>query len=372
MAGLIEIWRNWRDRRDLLRELRHERADALEWTYFKFRDDMIEALEALTREDLVRATQLWTEARERYPREASKSPLALEVLLGLRRFDEAEAMMKEGRTKSPGDQRFAIGLAEVARARGDHETAVQRWAMVRKQFPGVMKGYAVGVESLRALNRLPEAEALTRQTMTQFPQEVLGYMENARLADIKQDWEEALKRWDVVLTRFDHLSGYTGVAQAMVKFGRYDEADALLTRARVRYPADVSPGIGLALSAQARDDIPEAVVRWRNVAQRFPLQTVAVFNAAGALEKLGATEDAEVILREAVDHFPAEPRALTDLGMLLLRRRDFSAAAEAFAALRQTFPNNEAAYLRGAEALSQAGQPETADVLREEHRRRFN
>ncbi|WP_158923689.1 lipopolysaccharide assembly protein LapB [Acidisphaera sp. S103] len=332
---------------------------------------MTEALAALEIDDVRRAAEIWAEAVERYPNQTLDSHLAVNVLLGLRRFDEADALMQEGLRKSPNDQRCAIGLAHVARVRGDHESAAERWAKVRKQFPNVMDGYAFGVMALRGLNRLPDAEALTRQTMARFPDEVLGFMEYGRLADIQQDWDQALERWTVVLTRFDHLSGYTGAAQAMVKLGRYDEADALLARARVRYPIDPSVGIGLAISAQTKGDIPEAISRWKYMVQHFPMHIVAVFNAAGALDKLGATDDAEQVLRDAVDHFPREPRPMAELGMLLLRRRDFSGAAKAFATLRDVFPNNKEAYLRGAEALDQAGQLEEAELLRKDYRNRF-
>ena len=356
MASLIDIWRNWRERRDILRDIRRQQGDAREWAYFRFKDEMTGALAALERGDTRHAAQVWTDAIQRYPGEAVGSDLALDVLLGLRRFDEAEALMNEGLRKSPRDLRCFIGLAEVARARGDHETAAQRWATVRKLFPSSMPGYAFGVEALRDLKRLPEAEALTRETMTRFPNEVLGYMEHGRLADLQQNWEQSLRRWDVVLSRFDHLSGYIGVARAMIEFGRYEEADALLIRARIRYPTDPSPHIGLAQSAQARGDIPEAVVRWKQAAQRFPLHLAAVSASAAALEQLGATAEAEQVLREAIDHFPGETRPLNELGRFLLRHGNPDGAAEAFATLRATFPDEKASYIHGAEALSQAGR----------------
>ena len=98
---------------------------------------------------------------------------------------------------------------------------------------------------------------------------------------------------------------------------------------------------------------------------------IAVLAAAGALDGLGATEDAQAVLHDAIDHFPDEPRPLSELGMLLLRHRDFAAAAETFATLRERFPDNQAGYVHGVNALTQAGQPAEAAALHEAYRQRF-
>lgn len=371
MTSLVEAWRDWRERREVLRDVRRQRSAVAEWAFFRFRDAMVDALAAIDRGDTVHAAHVWHQASEQYPNQALGSPLAIDVLLGLRRFEAAEALMNEGLLKKPGESRFAIGLAETARAKGDFETAVQRWSAVRSRFPGLMQGYALGVEALRDLGRLSEAEALVQETMRRFPEEILGFMEHARLADLKQDWDQARQRWDVVRARFGHLSGYTGAAHALINLGLHDDAEALFTAARVRFPTEPASSAGLARCAEAKNEIVQAITLWKRLAQHFPMHIFSVLEAANALERLNSAQDAENVLRGAIERFPSDMRPSMALGELLLRRGEFCAASKVFAKARDAFPDTQAFYLRGIEALNRADQAAHAQSLLEEHRRRF-
>jgi tetratricopeptide (TPR) repeat protein len=369
MLGVLSVWRNWRGRRSILRDIRRQQGDASERLRFKVKDQLTYALSALERDDSGQATEIWATLLDTSPREALASPFALRVLLGLRRYEEAEALMVQGQKARPRDSYFAIGLAQVAQARGDHETAIERCAALRKRFPFVQEGYLMGAESLIFRRRPEEAELLAEQAMKLFPDEVKGFVSYGRIAVERQDWDEALRRWQLVLNRFDHQVGYLGSAQAMQQLGRPDEAEAILLPLATRFPTDPGFRIELARMAQTAGNIPVAIGRWEGVSRRFPLNLPGCMLAAEALEKLGAVAQAEEVLREAVDHFPTEPRPLIELGSLLLRREDFPAAVDVWATLRQTFPDKEISYVRGVEALVRAGRPEEAEALREEHRR---
>lgn len=371
MSGLLSALRDWRDRRDILRDLRREQIDKSEQDRFTVKDNLTYALSALARDDRRQATELWAKSLGLYPRETRGSPLALKVLLGLRRFDEAEALMLQGRERHPREIHFASGLGEVAQARGDHDAAIEHWAVLRKQFPGVLQGYVMGAEALMARKRLDEAETLAEQAMRQFPEEMTPCLEHARVATQRQDWALALQRWQLIQGRFNFVGAHLGCAQAMIRMGRYEEADALLSEARVRWPVEPGPAAELARSAQARGDVPKAVERWRQLVQRFPLHMHSCLEAAGSMEKLGAAPEAANTLRDAIHHFPTEERPLRELGMLLDRQKDFAAAVKVWETMRQTFPDGEAAYTRGIEALNRVGRPDEAEALRQEHRLRF-
>ncbi|WP_428486525.1 tetratricopeptide repeat protein [Rhodopila sp.] len=371
MSGLLSAWREWRDRRDILRDLRRQQGDASERDQFKVKDDLTYALSALERDDPAQATQLWTQSLSRYPRETRNSPLALKVLLGLRRFDEAQALMQEGRTKNPREVYFARSLAEVAQARGNHDEVIRLCADLRKQYPGVMEGYGLAAGTFAAKGQLDEAEALAAETIKRFPDQLMGYLEYGRIADRRMDWPQALARWQVVQRQFGHHIGYTGTAQAMLRLERYHEADTLLSEARALFPTNLGIFTEFARSAQMKGDVMEAKERWNAVLKRFPQQPHGFFAAAEAFEALGEPAEAEATLRVAIDRFPREQRPFFELAHLLQRRGNVLAAAEVWAGLRQAFPDTEESYIHGAEALAHTGRSDEAEALRAEHRRRF-
>jgi tetratricopeptide (TPR) repeat protein len=324
MKGLFSAWREWRERRDILRDLRREQANNSEVNRFRVRDGLEEALATAELNDHSKATQIWIDLLDRYPTETRASRLALQVLIKLGRFDEAETLMRAGEKNHPRDYYFPKGLGEIAQAKGDHDEAIQRYAVLRKRFPGVVQGYTHGALSLAAKNRLDEAEALANVAMQRFPDDLGGFLEYARMAVRREDWPEALRRWQVVQDQFNHLSfGYIGRAQALIWLERYDEADTLLTYTRTRFPTESGPFAESARCAAARGDVPEAVERWKRRYQRFPLEVHGYWDAAGALEKLGEADEAEAALRAAIDRFPAEQRAVVELTNLLHRRQKF-------------------------------------------------
>ena len=148
MTGLFAAWRSWRDRRLILRDVRRHAAGARELDHFKIKDQLTYANSALDNNDERQATEIWTKLVADYPSDALQSPLALRVLMRLRRYDEAATLMRNGQRRHPGDPKFPHGLAQIARAKGDHDEAILLYAQLRKRFPGVMEGYTSGAESL--------------------------------------------------------------------------------------------------------------------------------------------------------------------------------------------------------------------------------
>jgi tetratricopeptide (TPR) repeat protein len=371
MTGPFAAWRSWRDRRLILRDVRRHAADARELDHFKVKDQLTYANAALDNNDQRQATEIWTKLVADYPSDALQSPLALRVLIRLRRYDEAATIMRNGQRRHPGDPNFLQGLAQIAQAKGDHDEAILLYAQLRKRFPGMMAGYSSAAESLRIMKRLPEAEELVAKAMKQFHLEVVPFLEYARLAVLREDWEEALRRWQPVREQFGHFIGFVGAAQALCRLGRYPEAEELLQAARYRFGVESGPLSEYARVAEAKGDAAEVVRRWKDVLYRFPLDMSVYVFAAEAFEKFGEPAEAEATLRAAIDRFPTQLRPMLDLARLLVNKhRDFPGAVEAWAAVRRVFPDNEEAYTSGAEALRRAGRTEAADALREEYRRR--
>ncbi|MBS0641554.1 MAG: hypothetical protein JSS43_16935 [Proteobacteria bacterium] len=372
MAGLLAAWRNWQERRSIMREFGSLHAMEHEWDVHKIKNILTEAQAAVAIDDYQRSAELWDEAIALNKQAAHKSSLALPVLLRLQRFDAAESIMLELQAKHPANSDYAVGLIRVALAKRDFDAAIRHAAFVRKRFPRTIDGYARGLDALRGANRLQDAEALAIEGIKAFPDNIHLLIEHAKIAEVGEDWKAALERWTVVLERFGHASGYPGVGSALVKSGRYAEADEVLEKGRMRFPSEPTIAVAWARSAQASGNDGEAIARWQRAADRFPLEAHVIFAATSALEQLGALSDAEAVLQEATERIRHEPALLIRMGNLQLRRRDFTAATETFARLRDAFPQREEGYSLGAEAAARAGQPREADTLRNAFRSRTN
>jgi len=345
MSHLLSTWRDWRQRRKILQQLARIQADDSERLRFMVKDELTYALGAVQRGDLRYAIEVWTKLLDRHSADARASPLALPLLIGLRRFEEAEALMRQGQKAHPRDPLYAKGLADIAQAKGDHEDAIQHYAVLRKRFPGIIEGYVCGAVSLLATNRLDEAEALAERAIKLFPNDIRGYLEHARVAVRRANWAEALTRWKRVQDRFSHQFGYFGYAQALVRLGRHEEADKELAAARTRFPTDPDPVVERARLSEATGDVAQAMIHWRQLVQRFPTHLAGYADAAEALDRLGEPAEAAAILHDAIERFPGEQRPTVELAKLLHRRQDFAAAADAWARVRQADPHNEQAIM---------------------------
>ncbi len=316
--------------------------------------------------------QLGIELMQSQPAVVSVSPLALQILIGLKRYDEAELLMRAGRKRHPNDPYFAKGLAEVAQARREIPTAIQRWAFLRKRFPGVVEGYTLGADALLENGQFSEAEALALDAIKRFPENIGGHLTYARLASRTKNWQEALRRWQPVRDDFKFVGGYTDAAEALCHLGRYEEAEELLRGGRIRFGDAPALHCQLARVAEAKGDMPEAAKRWQDVLYRFPLDMNVHVGVSEAFERLGQPAEAKAALHAAIDRFPTELRPRLELAKLLqYKHRNFAAAADAWAGIREVLPDNQEAYTSGADALRQAGRTEEADALRQAFRARF-
>ena len=91
----------WQQRRRALRDLKNNQRLDESIPGLDDSNPVNRAKVALETGDPVAALQFWNEAVARYPGFANDSPHALTILLGLRLFDEAEALMREGRDVLP-------------------------------------------------------------------------------------------------------------------------------------------------------------------------------------------------------------------------------------------------------------------------------
>ena len=360
------IWdrfREWRDRRSALKELgdlaRDEEARLLD------RDDnpLHRALALITLGQHEAAAEQWTLARSLLPNAILRRAEPLEILCDLRRFDEAEALMRERMRCSPRDRFPMEGLARIAEARGDLAVAVERWAAVRDFFPDRAHGYYGMARCLLALDRLDEAARQADLAIERGPDQLDGWVIRAIVSDRKKTWEESIERWSQLTVTHRHRAGYAHAAKAMAELGRIAEAEDYLRDPAERYKNDLEIGITRAHLAERRGDLPEACDRWALVRRGNPGFWGGYADAMRCLCALGRFDEAEAVSEEALNEFPGQAWPFVEHAALAEKRGDWNEAAARWAVLRERFPDQEAGYRRGAEALRVLGRVEEAEAL---------
>ena len=346
MRGLID----WLDRRRALKEMRKAQRDDSRDYKDMFNLQVEAAQHALDRGEPGKAVEHWTKTRTRFPDLAMKSPAALDLMLDLGRFDEAEQMMREGQKSQPTQPAFPLGYARIAQRRGDIEEAVRRCEALLRKFPDCAAGYTLAADCLETLERRDDAEALLGRGVQKLPKDFKILCAHAMHAEQRGDFATALERWRLV-ERSDHpIVGILAIGRCLMALRRYAEAEEVLNEASERFPTNGYTVTSMARLHTLKGNADEAMRAWKLARERFPGLLAAYTGGAEAAREFGHDAEADEILREATERFPYELAPHLDYARAAHRRRDWAAAAERWSLTAERFPNNAEASERLAEA----------------------
>jgi tetratricopeptide (TPR) repeat protein len=141
----------------------------------------------------------WEAAYRRWDSLKSRNPAgfvgAAQALQKLGRTAEAEALLAEARGSWPTLPGIAIMNAWIAEDAGNIAEALRRWAVVRQRFPLDQAGYREANRLLRAQENWMEADAIAEAAIERFHAHSWPMSDYAVLAQLRNDWPEAAKRW---------------------------------------------------------------------------------------------------------------------------------------------------------------------------------
>jgi tetratricopeptide (TPR) repeat protein len=352
---LFETLREWFERRRTLRELRVGISQYGSDFNRVFAEQINLAEETYGRGNPEQALAVWNKARARFPDLCLTTKKGLRLLLDLGLFDEADALMREGRRRYPHYTHCASGYVQVAYHRGDRQDTLRRCQIIRAKFPRLAEGYTFAAVCLAELDRHDEAEAMIERAVRKLPQDfdvLVGY---ARHAARREDWKEALRRWNLVKNRFDHVFGPGGAAHCLRQMGRYAEAETIAAETCERFPTDPWAYVTLAGIAADKGDLDRESQHWVAARERCPFFALAYTAGAEAERRVGREAEADDILSLAVT------RIRSDLGVHLQyaysahHRNDWASAAERWALVCERFPDCDEAHEKTAEALLAGG-----------------
>lgn len=359
---MLGWWRDWRERRSVMAEMDRLRRDE-EAVLLTQADNPLHLAKLSLTSDPVQAAAHLDRARHVMPRAVLESKETLDILLALERYDEADALMRERQKRIRGDLFSLTGLARIAERRGDTEEALKRWKVVRSRLRDSVDGYDGCARCLMHLGRYDEAETCLNIALRRDPSSLDAKVGLARISDRRPDWETSVVRWKEIAETWRNPPAYAFAAKALAELGRIDEAEALLAESAKVFRGDREIAETRAELAQRRGDLAAACDHWATARAVAPYAHAGYLEGANRLAETGRLDEAEAVLREAIERFPNERWPWLTHARIAHDRRDWNEAAVRWAALRQRFPDEDAGYSLGAEALKQAGREVEAATL---------
>jgi tetratricopeptide (TPR) repeat protein len=146
-----------------------------------------------------KAFELWREYREKCPGDPQGYLKAGVALRLSGRFDSADIVLRDGLERCKNCLSLAIEYAWTAHYQFNWDEALNRWETVWQWFPNHPAGIIGVGRVLIKLARLAEAEERLSTGVSNFPADIWVATTIAEVATAREDWKEALNRWNRVL-----------------------------------------------------------------------------------------------------------------------------------------------------------------------------
>ncbi len=326
-------------------------------------------------------------------------------------FDQADEMMRRAIARSPNDDSLFAKYTKMALQRGDWHGALERAAQMRERCPNAAAGYSDGLDALRKLNRVDEANLLLKEGTTKFVNEPWPLHNAALLAETRDDTAAAEECWNALCRRFpDNADVWAQKAGFYRRCGRLEGADDVLSKAIERFPGDFTLHIAFGQVAGERRDWEEADRRWTAARSLFPknsfiaLQHALVpvgtpvwknknfdeaiarltnltqqFPESGPIQEArirllrirGRLDDAAALAAALMDQLPQQAGIGLEYARVLMLQNRNDQAIACLTDLKQRSPDSVPAYVELAAALSRAGRWDEAESICKQATTRF-
>ena len=272
---------------------------------------------AADRQDWAEAQLRFADVRDRFTDFWWPSKRLAETLKAAGRTRDAEAVLLDGQARFPQEAGLFFDHAELAAGADDPTETLRRFEAVRERFPGLWWSWKRLGDTLKSIGRIAEAEAVLLDGQGRFPQEMALFFDHAELAADRNDWTEALRRFEIVRKQFpDIWWTYRRMAEICRYLERFDDAEAILLEGQRQFPDEPAMYFDYADIAHRASRYQQALERYRAVHERFPDNYWGYVRLAVALKTLGLHGDAEAILIDAMKAFPDQSASILELCFL--------------------------------------------------------
>ncbi len=162
-------------------------------------------------------------------------------LVALKRFDEAQAIIKEGLDRMPNQLNLLHNANDVYRASGNREKSLEYANRLIIHHPNDWNGYTRSAQDLAALKRFDEAQAKVQEGLSKIPNQInLLHIAND-VYRASGNREKSLEYAEsLILHHPNDWSGYARSAQDLAALKRFDEARVKVEEGLSKIPNQIS------------------------------------------------------------------------------------------------------------------------------------
>ncbi|WP_164880777.1 tetratricopeptide repeat protein [Aestuariirhabdus litorea] len=260
------------------------------------------------------------------------------------RNQEAADNLKKALADSPQDQRLRLLYGRVLLELGQPEDALSQFKRLHERSPNDSDlTLSIALTALEG-NQLEEAERYLNLLLQQGEQEDSAHYYLGRLAENRDQWQEARDHYLQVGGGEEFLPAYSQLSKLLADRERWSEAQLYLRQARDQYPQFRIPLFMLeseVLIEQREYDAADTTLS--EALELYPRNTRLLYARAMLADKNSDLEKLERDLRTILEIDPEHAIALNALGYTLADRTDrYQEAAELVRKAMALNPNDPA------------------------------
>ncbi len=286
------------------------------------------------------------------------------ALQRLGRVGEAEAVLAELVQHFPEQPNALHDLARLSERRADWASAESWWRAYVALDSRHWWSYAALASAVCRQGRDAEAEAILHEGLARFPDQADLLAEYARFAETRNDWAEAIRRWDDVITRYPAAwAGYGGKVAALARMGHDAEADAALLAYGALLPEDPGALHDLGRRAERVQDWQAAEAAWRGFLRHEQRMDWGYIGLAQALARQDRLAAAARVLDDAMQRLPGSAELAIQAARVSEARGRFAEAAAHWRNVARLSPTTPDGAIGEASALARLGDSAAADAV---------
>jgi tetratricopeptide (TPR) repeat protein len=232
---------------------------------------LIDEARQLTAEGAQEAAGLWQDILGQRPNDPGCWREAALALAKLDRVAEAEACLASAIGRFPDNTDLLYEYARLAGLQNRIDQEIDRWALFRQKFASNVVGYLSGSRAMRKAGRPAEAETIVQAGLSRLGMQRRLLIEHAICSEVRQSWAETIERWKLVEQNGGlDAAGTAKLGVALIRQGRWRDADILIKAGVEKYPDDIEIRIALAEVATAAERLEEAFGFWKVLLEQNP------------------------------------------------------------------------------------------------------